>query len=268
MSILLIKVEIRSQTLKRMMKVLKEERHEKILELLDKNGAMTTKELAAILFVSLPTLRRDLAELHSEKLIIRSHGGAKKPAANRQVAPLNFRRTVNSSEKRKLCREGAKLISENNIIFIDASTTTLQLADFISPALSVTVVTNSIQLAFLLKHKGIKTYCTGGELSGDSFAYLGAFTEKFISGFNFDITFFSSYGINEKGMLTDPSLEETGMRLSAIRNSKTTVLLCDKTKLFLSAPYNLMPVSETDIIITDDADFPDFGIPPERIIKV
>lgn len=248
--------------------MLQEERHEKILELLEKNGAMTVKELSGELFVSLPTLRRDLAKLHSEKLLIRSHGGAKKLDANRFVTPMQFRKTVNSKEKKKLCREGAKLITENSIVFIDASTTTLQLVDFISPALNVTVVTNSIQLAFLLKHKGIKTYCTGGELNGDSFGYIGGLTESFLSRFNFDITFFSSYGINEKGMLTDPSMEETAMRLAAIRNSKKTVLLCDSTKLFLSASYNLMPVSEADLIITDEKNFPDFGTEEKKLIVV
>ena len=103
--------------------MLKEERYERILELLEGNQYLSAQQLSRQLFVSLPTIRRDLAELQQRKQVVRSHGGAKKVQGEHTVAPLNFRRTVNALSKRALCRAAAELVQDNEIIFIDSSTT-------------------------------------------------------------------------------------------------------------------------------------------------
>ena len=231
--------------------MLKDERYDEILKIIDKEKYISAQELAKRLYVSLPTIRRDLAHLHQRGLIIRSHGGAKKIQAENIVAPLNFRKTVNSIKKRHLCKIAADMINDNDIIFIDSSTTTLQMAEFIDSKSQVTVITNGITLATMLAKKGVKTYCTGGEIFENSLAHFGIFAEEFIQNFNIDILFFSCHGINEKGMLTDPSLPETQIRKIAINQSKKAVFLCDESKFSLSAPYNLMPIQKLDHIITN-----------------
>ena len=231
--------------------MLKEERYEQILKILDEETYISATMLSERLYVSLPTIRRDLAELQKRGMILRSHGGAKKIQADSIVAPLNFRKTVNSTNKRQLCKIAAQLINDNDIIFVDSSTTTLQIADFIVLKNNVTVITNGITLASLLAAKGVKTLCTGGEIFENSLANFGSFAEDFIRRFNIDITFFSCYGINEKGMLTDPSLPETQIRRIAINQSQKNVFLCDRSKLSLSAPYNLTHIQNIDYIVTN-----------------
>ncbi len=249
--------------------MLKEERYDKILEILEGEKYISAHELSRRLFVSLPTIRRDLAELSRRNLIVRSHGGAKKVGADHAVMPLDFRKTISNTEKRRLCRAAAELVSDNDIIFIDASTTALQMAEFLSGKKSLTVITNGIPLASYLVQKGIKTCCVGGELSQSSLAFSGSLAEEFIQNFNIDAAFFSSYGINEIGMIVDASLSETQLRKVAIRQAKRSVFLCDSTKFMLSAPYNLMPLCNADYIITN-ADV-DAGLFPEihraKIIK-
>ena len=56
--------------------MLKEERYDKILSILEKDGYASAAKLSQMLYVSLPTIRRDLAELSRKNQIIRSHGGA------------------------------------------------------------------------------------------------------------------------------------------------------------------------------------------------
>ena len=232
--------------------MLKEERYDKILAILEEEHYVSAVKLSKMLYVSLPTVRRDLAELAQRNQIIRSHGGAKKIHAGHIVAPLDFRKTVNAAEKRALCRYAAGMVKDYDIIFIDASTTTLQMADFLSEKKGITVITNGIPLATVLVQKGIKTYCTGGEIFGNSLAHFGSFAEEFIQRFNIDILFFSCHGVTEKGMLTDPSLPETQIRKAAINQSKKTVFLCDKTKFSLSTPYNLVSIQTIDCIITNN----------------
>ena len=231
--------------------MLKEERYDKILAILEEEQYVSAAKLSKLLYVSLPTVRRDLAELHRRNQIIRSHGGAKKVQAEHTVAPLNFRRTVNAAEKRALCRAAANMVKDNDIIFIDSSTTTLQMAEFLSDKKGITVITNGIPIASMLVQKGIKTYCTGGEIFENSMAHFGSFAEEFIQRFNIDLLFFSCHGVTEKGMLTDPSLPETQIRKAAINQSKKSVFLCDETKFSLSTPYNLVPIQAIDCIITN-----------------
>lgn len=237
--------------------MLKEERYEKILEMLDGEQYLSAQALSQRLFVSLPTIRRDLSELQMRKQIIRSHGGAKKTHSENIVAPLDFRKTVNVSAKRALCCKAAELVQDNEIIFIDASTTTLQMAHFLGEKKNITVITNGIALSTLLVKRGIKTFCTGGEIFENSMAHFGSFAEDFIRRFNIDTLFFSCHGVNEAGMLTDPSLPETQIRRVAIGQSKKTVFLCDKTKFFLSTSYNLVPIQSVNYIVTDAEDVKD-----------
>ena len=231
--------------------MLKEERYDKILALLEQEQYISAQALSRQLFVSLPTIRRDLAELQRRNLVVRSHGGAKKVQGEHTVAPLNFRRTVNATPKRALCRAAAELVVDNEILFIDSSTTTLQMADFLGEKKGITVITNGIPLATALVKKGIKTYCTGGEIFENSLAHFGSFAEDFIRRFNIDTLFFSCHGVNAKGMLTDPSLPENQIRKVAIGQSKKTVFLCDETKFSLSTPYNLVSLDSLDTVITD-----------------
>ncbi len=230
----------------------KEERYNQILELLEKETYMSVEMLSKRLFVSLPTVRRDLAELQRRKLILRSHGGAKKLNDESSVTPLDFRKTVHYKEKRLLCQAAARFIQDNDILFLDASTTVLQMADFIVPQSAVTVVTNSILLSTLLSKKGIKVFCTGGEAQQNSMCYAGSFAESFVRSFNFDKVFFSSHGISPAHMIVDTSLQETLLRRAVLEQSKQSFFLCDTSKFFLSAAYNLAAISDIDYMITDD----------------
>jgi len=230
--------------------MLKEERYDKILEILEKENYACASSLSERLYVSLPTIRRDLGELHRRGLIIRSHGGATK-LVGCTVTPINFRNSVNIAAKRKLAKKASELISDKDIIFIDASTTALQMADYISTSKAVTVVTNSIPLTSLLMKKGIKVYCTGGEMQENSLCYAGKYAESFAGNFNFDLMFFSCHCITNKGVIADTSEEETNLRKTVMLQSRKTVFLFDSSKLGLDAPYNLKPATEMDCIITD-----------------
>ena len=53
------------------------DREEKILAELFEKGTVTAQELSAKLFVSLPTIRRDLIRMAQKGKIVRTHGGAR-----------------------------------------------------------------------------------------------------------------------------------------------------------------------------------------------
>jgi len=231
--------------------MLKEERYDKILEILNEKIYVDAHTLSEKLYVSMPTIRRDLSYLAGKNLIIRSHGGAKKVSTDRIVTPLNYRKTLNSAQKKQISKKAVELIKDDDIIFIDASTTALYMGEFLSEKKGITVVTNGIPLSVILSEKGVKTYCTGGEIQKSSLGYAGDFTQLFINNFNFDICFFSCHAFGNDGNISDTSLEENLVRMTAIKNSKKSVFLCDSSKIGLTAPYNLCPKEDIDYIITE-----------------
>lgn len=247
--------------------MLKEERYDKILNILDEKDYITSQELAKMLYVSMPTIRRDLAYLESKKQLVRSHGGAKRTNTEHIVAPLDFRKNVNHAEKRQISKAASELIEDGSIVFIDASTTAMNMSDFLSEKQNLTIITNGIPLLIALTKKGIKTFSTGGELQENSLAYAGTLSEEFIKKFNIDICFFSSHGVTQSGMIVDTSLPETQLRKTVIEQSQKKVFLCDSTKFDSKAPYNLMPLEKADFIITNN--FPRLkNISKNKIISV
>ena len=232
--------------------MLKQERQDKILELLDEEIYTSAEKLAKTLFVSMPTIRRDLAELDAKGLLIRSHGGAKKLNSEHTLMPANHRKSISTIEKRRLCKKAASLIPDGSVIFIDASTTALNIIEYISEHSLVTVVTNSIKIALLLSEKGLKCYTTGGELQTNSYGFAGSYAEEMVMGFNFDIAFFSSHGVNDSGMIVDTtSPSENFLRQAVCRLSEKKIYLATCEKFGRSAPFNLIHLSDVDLVITD-----------------
>ena len=67
------------------------ERENAILGILSENGQATVEELCRRLFVSQPTVRRDLSALSERGLIVRTHGGARARNAAGQNLPQEIR---------------------------------------------------------------------------------------------------------------------------------------------------------------------------------
>lgn len=90
-------------------------------------------QLFEILQVSKETIRRDLKEMEEAGIIQRVHGGAVLSEASKGVKeyPLLTREIRNYSEKIRLCQKAAEYIEDGDTIFIDNSSTTLNLVSYI-----------------------------------------------------------------------------------------------------------------------------------------
>ncbi len=228
----------------------KEERQKQILEILNEKTFVSVSKLGELLYISLPTVRRDLAELESKGLIVRNHGGAMKLGEGAYMIPLQFRSNHKTAEKQELCKKAAKLISNGDVIFIDDSTSTMHIAEHIT-AQGVTVVTNGLPIAMILLEKGIKTILIGGDVFDVSYGCVGRDAERLVSQFNFNLAFFSSYGVNDRGMIVDTSHEEIGVRQTALERAQKKVFLYTADKKHLNAPYNLMSIDQVDVVISN-----------------
>ena len=233
--------------------MIREERLSQIIEILQKEKFASVEGLSQRLYVSPPTIRRDLTELSRRKMISRSHGGAMPIPENNAAIPIDFRNGVDPKGKLLLAKEAAKLVRDGDIVYIDASTTTLHIVDFIKDLKNIIVVTNSIQVALLLRKYNITGYCTGGMLIENSLAFAGSYAENTVSNFNIDIMFFSTSAVTHTGYIADYSEVETNLRKVAMKTARKKVYLCDKEKFEKSSVFHVANLNEMDYIITNDS---------------
>ena len=157
------------------------------------------------------------------------------------------------------------MVEDGNVVYIDPSTTFLRIADLLAERKGIIVVTNSMLTATTLIDAGVRTFCTGGELGGVAYSFTGGKAEAFAADFNYDIAFYSSYGVNDRGVITDTSEREITLRRTVMRQCKCNVYVCSGEKFGISTPFNFAPMNEMDLLITDTP-VPEWcGMPDEKV---
>ena len=228
------------------------ERQRRILEELKENPHITVKELAAVLYVSEPTIRRDFTELHEKGIITKIYGGAilNQGAADREI-PFFLREQEKTSVKAQIGRQASALVEDGMVVMLDGSTSAYHLVPYLSRFKDIIVITSGAKTAVALAEANIRTFCTGGQMLIHSFSYVGEQAEEFVRSINADILFFSVAGVGEDGRMTDRAVEEANLRKVMFRSCQKKILLCDSSKFGKTCFYNMGNVSELDGIVSE-----------------
>lgn len=245
---------------------MREERFQKILDILSDGKYVSVESLSKQLYVSMPTIRRDLTAMQEIGLVARSHGGAIR-ITDLDAPPITFRVGVNSGEKMRLASEAAKLIEDDSVIFLDESTTTLHLINYLPKFKNIKIVTNSMSvLQNLYRHK-IQAYCLGGEFSRDTLSFYGRETERMVKRFGIDFMFFSSSAVNRKGWIADYSEPSNSLRRCVLEQADKKVFLCDKSKFGKHGAYTLTALSDMDYLILNSP-LPENIDPGNAVVRI
>ena len=227
------------------------ERQEQIMAILEKDKSASVKDLASKLYVSLPTIRRDLTELEEQGKVQRTHGGVVLRKATDAEIPLVFREDQNNSSKKAIAEKASKYINDGDVIFLDASSTVSYLIPYLERFNDIIVITNSPKISMKLGERKIKNYCTGGLLLMHSIAFVGNQTKQFVSGINADLFFFSSRGYTENGTITDSSEQEAAVKKAMLKNAARSYYLCDSSKRNKKYAFNICSVKDVCEIIDE-----------------
>lgn len=210
----------------------------------------TVSELANKLFISEPTVRRDIQALEKRDIITRKRGRItlKTHSADKRI-PLFIRDMEQQDEKREMAIKAASYIKDGDVIMLDASTSAFFLLPHLSSFKNIMIITNGAKTAIEAAAMGIRTICTGGEMTLESFSYIGTDAENILKRYNADIAFFSCRGLDSDGIISDNSILENSMRRIMIKNSKKCFLLCDKSKFNKKYLNTLCTIKDiTDVI--------------------
>lgn len=227
-----------------------QERKAHLLKLLEQEGRIEAKAVAAELGLSDDTIRRDLRELASAGKLQRVHGGAlpKSPAD----ADLNARQSIASKSKQQIGKTAAGLIKPGQVVIIDGGTTALQLVKNLPPDQQNTVITHSPTIAVALApHTFVTVIMIGGTLFRHSMVNVGAATVEAVSHIRADTFFMGVTGVDVKAGLSTGDLEEAHVKRALSQRAADTIVLASSEKLEVASPYVIMPIENASGIVLD-----------------
>ena len=235
------------------------DRHRRILELLAETGSLKTAETAAALAVTDETIRKDLELLEKRGDLVRTHGGASRlTRPPLRELPLTERQTLRREEKRAIARLAVSRIQANETIFLDASSTTLTLAEFI-PDLPLTILTNALNVFTALSDRPqLELICTGGVFDAKSRSFIGLTAEKALQRYSIHRMFFSGDGIDLERGLSEANSRQAAFKERVVEMAEDVVYLADHTKLAQKAAFFFAGISDLTCLVTDnkaDVDF-------------
>lgn len=231
--------------------MLKEERQQKILEILYHDGQVNVESLSKHFSISKDTIRRDLTELETQKLVKRSYGGA----IPYKELPLNHKDSINTEDdKYKTARKALEYIVPDSLIAIDGGTTNTLLTSLIPHSMKLTVVTNSFTVhQQLCKHPHIRIIFLGGECLKSVHITSGEGTFHQLSHFHFDACFIGVNAVNAySGMsIVAPFEKSVSLKRYIIENSDEVYIMSDHSKFDQVTNYILCSLDDVTRIITD-----------------
>ena len=212
------------------------ERQERILERLRRHGRVVATDLAIEFRVSEDSIRRDLRELAARDLCKRVYGGA---LLMPHVAPLSERRREHVERKRALTNMTASLVNRRQILFIDAGSTNLAIANALPEGYDLTMVTNAPDVALaVLGRPGFEVLSIGGRLDPKIGGAIGSMALRQIQGIRADVCFPGVCAADAQTGLWTFDAEEVVLKRAMIEASGETVLVATREKLITAATHH------------------------------
>ena len=240
-----------------------------ILNRLSIDGFANIKDLSKKLEVSEMTIRRDLRELSIDNVVTLIPGGAvlKRNSPIEKDEEKYLIQTAESlmlEEKIKISRKAASLIKPDDVIIIDAGSTTENLPKFIPENMPVTIICYTLNVLFnIYENKNWKLVFPGGYFHNNTLMFESPEGIEIIKKIRANTAFVAAGGISEKLELTTPTSYEKETKRAIIESSYKKILMVDSSKFGKIKISHFADLTDFDIVITDSGISKEF----EEIVK-
>lgn len=235
--------------------MLARQRQEVILDEVRRSGAVQVHALVSRLGVSDMTIRRDLDVLAKRGLVEKVYGGATSVVGRSTDEPGFEAKSVRAlAEKEAICAQAAALVRPGTAIGLSAGTTTWTLARHLHDVPDLTVVTNSIRVADVLRRmdRPDRTVVLTGGVRTPSDALVGPVAVQSLRSLHLDVVFLGVHGMADGPGFTTPNLNESETNRAFVESGTTLVVLADNTKWAMVGISTFAALDEADVLITDD----------------
>ncbi|MEU1056818.1 DeoR/GlpR family DNA-binding transcription regulator [Streptomyces sp. NPDC005876] len=231
-----------------------------LLELLVERGRLDVEDAAAELAVSAATIRRDFDGLAEQQMLVRTRGGAVVHGVSYEL-PLRYKTARRATEKQRVARAVAALVSPGEAVGLTGGTTTTEVAralavraDLASGTPALTVVTNALNIANeLAVRPQFKIVLTGGVARAQSYELVGPLADGVLRQITLDVAVLGVVGLDAThGAVAHDEAEAAVNRLLCER-AERVVVAADSSKLGRRAFARICPAGAVDTLVTDTA---------------
>lgn len=230
--------------------MLKEERHDFILNEVRIRNRVLLSDLAQQLNVSEDTVRRDLTDLHNQGKLKKVHGGA----IAKSFTPFSFHQEeiYDHQNKQIIARKAAQLLKKDMVVLITGGTTNLELVTQLPEDLHLTFFTPSLQVAMQLgQQHNADTILLGGKVAKDAQVTFGMDALKTLSQTQADLCFLGTGHLDPVNGVSEFDWEVVQLKKAMIASSKKIVLLTLSAKLNSTQRYKICDVNQIHTLITE-----------------
>jgi DeoR/GlpR family transcriptional regulator of sugar metabolism len=227
-----------------------EERRQRIVDQVTRDGRVRIADLARTLGVTEPTIRKDLARLEREHLLQRTHGGAITPIGGEP--DFNDRKIAQPEAKTAIATACVGLIERGASVFLDSGTTVLRIAELL-PNMPLNVLTSGLAAATAVGDKsGVRHTLLGGQVRPAGGSVSGPLAVENLHRFTMDIAFIGVTGVTADGV-TVADFAEAQLKREVIGRSRRVVVALDATKVGAVDYATVSSLDAIDTIVTLNA---------------
>ncbi|MDR3426613.1 DeoR/GlpR family DNA-binding transcription regulator [Silvimonas sp.] len=237
------------------------DRHQLIRERLQRDGRVLASELAVEFGLSEDSVRRDLREMAAAGECQRVYGGAIAMSSNGRPIGERSREHVDRKVRLaqsavRLAQSAVRLIQGGQLVFLDASTTNLAVAQVLPEDIGLTIATNSPAIAAaLVGREDLRVILIGGTLDHHVGGTLGTAALLDIQQMRPDICFLGICSIDALAGVGASQAEDAAFKRQLVAISGAIVAVVTNEKLGTGAPFTIAPLAEiTHLVVEADAE--------------
>jgi len=232
--------------------MLKEERHQYILNRISQNYRVYITALSTELGVSDDTLRRDLLELDDRGLLTKVHGGA----IAKSGIPLEFTDRLHTGieEKQQMAAKVIPLLKSGDVILIDGGTSNLEVVRQIPTDMDLTIYTNSFPIVtILMHHPKVELIFLGGRVFPASQVTVGVSVFQALQIIRPDWLILGICSVHPQQGLTSPDREEAMVKRLMLERAQKRIVLAESHKLNTAEVYSIASLGDVNYLVTGDS---------------
>jgi DeoR/GlpR family transcriptional regulator of sugar metabolism len=229
------------------------ERQRAIAQAVMTQGAVRIEQLAERFDISLMTVHRDLDELQARGLLRKSRGVATALSSTLVESSDVYRSHQQIEEKRAVASAALQFVEPGQSLFLDDSTTVLQMVKELPGKAPLTVITNVLTVLEELRGtRDITLIGLGGTHYNWCNAFMGRMTIEAIRSLRADVFLMSAAAITDDTCFFQ-SQETVDTKRAMFDAARTRILLVDHTKFEKRALHAMATLTEYDAVVVDAA---------------
>ena len=235
------------------------DRRDEIAAFVAERGHVRVEELVERFGVSRMTIHRHVDQLAQRGILHKLHGAVSAQPSGIYESLFRYRSGMAVHEKAQLAQAALRHIEPGQVVMLDDSTTVTALAPLLAARTPISVVTNSLASADILRGiDGVDLLCPGGQYHRTYDAYIGHLCESALGRLRADVAICSASAVDGATAFIQDS-QIVRIKQAMLASARLRILLVDGSKFGRVALHEFAPLDAFDTVIVDA------GLPAETV---